>query len=122
MCTAALDEVGEALSGVCLRWITKEEKVYSTFTGRELSNRTGLNVVEWFGVDRFGAIHVFVQVVPGSYGISPLSRPLQSLCPRFYRIRFYENDLLTLGITQRKIEHAVKVVNEDLYFYIEMVL
>lgn len=65
------------------------EKDHRTVAEEELYNKTELNVGEFLGVEPFSTIRSAVLVVPESYAISPLSRPLQMPYHGIYVNRFY---------------------------------
>lgn len=46
-----MDEVENELISVCLRLSIIDEKNHGAVGGKELNNRTELNLYEWFGVE-----------------------------------------------------------------------
>lgn len=57
-----MDDVNDGISCVYLRCDTADKEVYSAVREVKLSNRTGLCVGDWFGVEPFisicGIVHV----------------------------------------------------------------
>lgn len=66
----------------------------------ELNASTELKESKWFRVLLFSAMRGVVNVVTGTYGLPPLSRPLSWLYNRFHISRFYRDALTKLGCTQ----------------------
>lgn len=116
VCLSAVHEVRRALKAVYmwlgfefLRWSNIDDEDQSAVAWITLNSRTELNMEKTSGMELFRMIHVVVQVVSDSYGISPLSRALPRPYHRIDVNRFYRGDFLNFkaeNYTRRRMERG----------------